>query len=177
MIDASVMSLMESIQNPLLTDLMLMITHLVSYSVLFLVFILILFRKKNKTASNMLLGLLIEGTAVILLKGMIRRPRPSGLMEEFSYSLPSGHSSRSVFLALLFSNKWGKRIIWYSLAGLVMFSRLYLQVHYFTDILVGTFTGAAVYWLIRRYSIGEKLLKATKKRVKWIRKKIRQVFK
>ena len=86
--------------------------------------------------------------AVESLKGVFERPRPPH--REISVALsayPSGHSavaaSLIVVLALLIRRRW------FTLIGLVYvivmgYSRLYLNVHWFTDILAGTALGIAV---------------------------------
>ena len=86
--------------------------------------------------------------AVETLKGVFERPRPPH--REISVALsayPSGHSavaaSLIVVLALLIRRRW------FTLIGLVYvivmgYSRLYLNVHWFTDILAGTALGIAV---------------------------------
>ena len=86
--------------------------------------------------------------AVESLKGAFERPRPPH--REISVALsayPSGHSavaaSLIVVLALLIHRRW------FTLIGLIYviamgYSRLYLNVHWFTDILGGTALGIAV---------------------------------
>lgn len=86
--------------------------------------------------------------AVETLKGLFERPRPPH--REIAVALssyPSGHSavaaSLIVVLALLI------RLRWFSLIGLIYviamgYSRLYLNVHWFTDILAGTALGIAI---------------------------------
>lgn len=177
-VDAAVLNFIESIQHPLITEIMYLITNLVSYSVLFLFFLLIMYKGRKKVGSQMFMGLLVESIVVISLKWIIGRPRPvSGSVKEFGNSFPSGHTSRSTFLALIFSDKWGKRIFWYSFTGLIMFSRLYLQVHYFTDLVGGIIVGSCVYWAVKRYDLGEKGYNTFQKKKEEFNRKIQQVFK
>ncbi len=171
--DSYVLNLMQSIQNPLLTEIMLVITHIVSYAVLAIVFFSILiWRRDKELAGTMFIGLLIEGLTAVSLKYIIMRPRPSGIISEIGYSFPSGHSSRSTLLALIFSHKWGKRIFWYSLAFLVIFSRLYLRVHYATDVIAGVVVGSVVYWVVRRYDLGERTANLIHMKIREVRKKV-----
>lgn len=156
-LDKTVLSLMKSIQNPLLTDIMLVVTYLISYSVLFLIFLLILFKKEKKLALNMLIGLLIEGALILGIKFTVNRPRPNGVIKEVAPSFPSGHTSRVTFLSLLFNHRWSKKILWGAFTGLIIFSRLYLRVHYATDIIGGVIIGSITYWLIIKYNLGVKI--------------------
>lgn len=165
-LDSYTLSLMNSIQHPLLTDIMLIVSHLVSYSVLFLVFLLLIWRNKKQLSLKMLIGLLIEGITTLGLKSLIGRPRPMGPIQEIGYSFPSGHTSRTTFLAFLFSNEYGKKYIWVFITGLVIFSRLYLKVHYLTDVLGGLLVGGIAYYLVERFELGEKAYKKIKSKIK-----------
>lgn len=95
-----------------------------------------------------------------LLKGLFARPRPSlaePLLPESGYSFPSGHAMQSLilygmlayFLAVLALRSWrAKTAVVFGLALLVIligFSRLYLGVHYFSDVVAGFAAGGV--WL------------------------------
>lgn len=100
----------------------------------------------------------------ILLKNLIARPRPYTQIPELvmlmkcpaDHSFPSGHACSSFAVAgsLMWSmgRKWnGIRISALVLAILIAFSRLYVGVHYPTDILVGTAIGLLGSFLIFRF--------------------------
>ena len=86
--------------------------------------------------------------AVESLKAAFERPRPPhGEIAVALTAYPSGHSavaaSLIVVLALLIRRRW------FTLIGLIYviamgYSRLYLNVHWFTDILAGTALGIAI---------------------------------
>lgn len=80
-----------------------------------------------------------------------------------SWSFPSGHTSSSfAFATAVFSNnkKWG--IAAYILAAAIGFSRIYLGVHYCTDVLAGAVLGV-VYGVIGVFVVGT-IIKAIKKK-------------
>ena len=85
-----------------------------------------------------------------LLKAIVQRPRPEGfrLVAESGYSFPSGHSMVAMaFFGLLIWMVWhyhrrdAMRIVWCVFFGLVIaavgMSRIYLGVHYASDVLAG----------------------------------------
>ena len=90
-----------------------------------------------------------------ILKLIIRRPRPTEtlvLTAESSYSCPSGHSMMSmIFYGLLIyyvtkfvKKKWLKNTLVGILSAIILFvgiSRIYLGVHYATDVLAGYIVG------------------------------------
>ncbi len=85
-----------------------------------------------------------------LLKHIVHRPRPDGfrLISEVGYSFPSGHSMVSMaFFGLLVWMIWRyerdrtMRVLWSLFFGAVIFmvgfSRIYLGVHYASDVVAG----------------------------------------
>jgi undecaprenyl-diphosphatase len=120
-----------------------------------------------------LIGLLLVSTAGgffvnTLMKMAFDRPRPSvvpHLREVVTASFPSGHATISAIVyltagVLLFEVVKGRRARLYclgvamTLAGLVGFSRVYLGVHYPSDVLAGWATGiawATMCWLAAQY--------------------------
>nr|MBA2714303.1 bifunctional DedA family/phosphatase PAP2 family protein [Rubrobacteraceae bacterium] len=103
----------------------------------------------------------VAGGAVLnqLLKGLFERPRPffeHPLLIETSYSFPSGHAMESfvvygmlAYLAVLALRSWEARVgVVFGAALLVVligFSRMYLGVHYLSDVLAGYAAGGV--WL------------------------------
>lgn len=100
----------------------------------------------------------------VIIKKIVGRDRPSGLLPEDEikinkpkdHSFPSGHSASS-FCAFAVTLMCCPSFIWIpslAVAILIAFSRLYLRVHYLSDVLVGIllglFDGAAVALLFNR---------------------------
>ena len=111
------------------------------------------------------LGILISvvgayGT-VAILKVLIERPRPPLDMQaiiETGYSFPSGHSVAAMsmygFLAyLLYRDTTSRTVRWLTVSVasalilLMGWSRLYLGVHYLSDVIAGYLVGAAFLYL------------------------------
>ena len=118
--------------------------------------------KKYRRQGVILLAGLAVGVLVgnVCLKNLIARPRPCWLDDSVKllismptdYSFPSGHTLSSVIGATVLT-KTDRRFGWAAipLAVIIAFSRLYLFVHYPSDILAGTVLGVviglAVYYL------------------------------
>lgn len=121
-------------------------------------------RRTRRMGAVMLLALAI-GFLVgnMTLKPLIARERPCWIdpsvplliQSPRDFSFPSGHSLSSFAAAVsmaLHSLKWGVPAL--GLAGAVAFSRLYLYVHFPTDVLAGIFLGIGAallaFWIAGR---------------------------
>ena len=131
-----------------------------AFSVLGITLITLLFFKNKKYGLYMSINLLTITIFQLILKNIFSRGRPVGinLIEESGYSFPSGHSLTSMafygfIIYLIYNSNLTKRsksifIILLSLIIIVVgLSRIYLGVHYFTDVL-GGFTFSLSYLII-----------------------------
>ena len=99
-----------------------------------------------------------------ILKPLVHRIRPFDVKtgvellvnRPTDYSFPSGHTAAS-FASVMALYLAGEKKLWIPtlvLAVLIAFSRLYLYVHYPTDVLggiaVGAVAGALGYWLVKK---------------------------
>ena len=148
------LNLIQKIRFPLLDTIMVFITHLGDKGVIWigLTTILIIYRKTRTLGLVMLLSIIIDLILCNgLLKPLIARPRPFVFNPHINlliakpndYSFPSGHTAASftAVAALYFA---GEKKLWKiscAVAVLIAFSRMYLYVHYPTDILGGIIVG------------------------------------
>ncbi len=140
----------------IITNLMILVS---SYYFLFAVFtslIICLYLKDNVKSKKIILKLLISlvMTSLIgnILKLIIQRPRPIEnifLLKDFSF--PSLHTANSFAIALLLSYRFPKlKLFLFFSASLVAFSRIYLGVHYLTDIAAGILLGSLIGLLMQK---------------------------
>lgn len=93
----------------------------------------------------------------IVIKHVVARSRPTKLLlqeemlikEPVSYSFPSGHTSSSFAASCMLASCFGfASIPAFIFAVLIAFSRVYLRVHYPTDILAGAILGSVCSLLV-----------------------------
>lgn len=89
--------------------------------------------------------------AVEAIKRTTGRTRPDGEHKRSNASFPSSHAANAFALAVVFSRRWPK-LSWGFLAGatLVAVSRVYLNRHFTSDVVVGALLGAGVTLLVAR---------------------------
>ena len=139
-------------------DMMLpWITHLGSKVMGFL-FALILFVSTKSGRSTIWYMIALGINAIIFegLKYVVKRLRPFAIHEvilrispeeasRLDPSFPSAHSAVAFIIATTLSHQYGKyRLLWYGIAGLVGLSRIYLGVHYPSDVIMGAALGYGV---------------------------------
>lgn len=167
----------ETLHNPITNPMFYVITTLGNagwfWIVLAVLMLTVLPKKYKKAGLTMAIALILS---LIFCNGIMKhlwaRPRAFWVVgqnfvvgNEFEnlygifnsihdYSFPSGHSSASFAAAVsifMWRKKEGSAAL--VLAALIAFSRLYFTVHYPTDVLVGTITGAlygvAAYFIVK----------------------------
>jgi len=164
--DRTVRLWMENISHPTLDLYFGWITHLgspLAFAIGGVVSMLVCIRV-GKSWAGLVLNMCLVTSWVIMhtLKELIGRPRPPGehLTYAAGFSFPSGHAMISMafygFIAyLLWSSlpykggKWGAALL-----GLIIISiglsRVYLNVHYASDVLAGFLLGGLWVWLFAR---------------------------
>lgn len=156
-LDASILLFIQNhIRQPWLNPIAIAITHLGDKGLFWiaLTFLLIYIRKTRRTGYTSLIAMTIGLLVVnVILKNWIARVRPYELIEglqliikkQKDFSFPSGHACNSfaagwaMFRGL--KKRWGVAAL--VLAILITLSRIYVGVHYPTDILAGAAIGIA----------------------------------
>jgi len=165
--EASIILWIQENLRGALDGLWLFITHLGDDGILWIILgIVLLFWKKTRPIGfTMLISLLFDYLIInVTLKDLIARPRPFVVNEAITplitdvspyRSFPSGHSGGS-FAAMFALYKWVPKKVGIPaliLAALVALSRLYVGVHYPTDIIAGCIIGFMcsvwAYYLVR----------------------------
>lgn len=157
----AVLNFLHAHANPWLDQMALSLSALGGITGTFVIAGLLVFfllmRRRALDAATLVIVLAGGGVLTWVLKQIFRLPRPSlfeSLAPETSFSFPSGHSLVSVclygFLSILLLSTDPRRTWPAALALLllpvgIMWSRLYLGVHWLSDVLAGALV--AGFWL------------------------------
>ncbi|MCD8337033.1 MAG: phosphatase PAP2 family protein [Lachnospiraceae bacterium] len=147
----------ENIRNPFLNPVFKAITHLGDggfFWIALTVFLLCFPKTRRAGIYSVcaLLGSLLVNN--LILKNLVNRTRPYEVIEGLvclvapakDASFPSGHTGASFASAVAVYRQLPKRygVLLLILAALIAFSRLYVGIHYPTDVLGGLVTGIAL---------------------------------
>ncbi len=169
-VDVAIYQFVDSIMGPVLNEIMTFITHLGDTPgiIWWVIGIILLIPRKTRKLGILLIGGLAISSLInnVALKNVIQRPRPYNLdpsvwkdagykyvwpdliHKSSSWSFPSGHTSTSIgaafamFLGCFKNKKYlAIGIPTLILSFLVGFSRIYVHVHYPTDVIAGAVVG------------------------------------
>lgn len=169
-IDSSVYNFLISFKNDSLTNFFRFVTKFsnVAFLVIFVLIVLLILR--NKDAVFVIFNLIFIRLLNYVIKIIIKRDRPNilRLIKIGEYSFPSGHAMISMgvygYLIYLIYKKINNLYIKYLgiiilslLIILIGISRIYLGVHYFSDVVAG-YTLSLIYLIIfirvrRKYNV------------------------
>lgn len=149
--DEVITTFVSRFQTPTLTNILKLITDLMSIPALIVICLIVyLIPVSRKNGNVVVLNLITVASINAILKILFARERPfdNALIEEVGYSFPSGHSMTSMaffglFIYLIYHSKLRKeeKIITIGLFSCLIFligiSRIYLGVHYPSDVIGG----------------------------------------
>lgn len=165
--DTMVLEKIHQFAGPALDQMFLFITSLAGAAVIASIALLlsVIYYLRHEIYNSIYIMLSLGGTFLlnIGLKYFFRRSRPdlwTLLVVEKDYSFPSGHSMISMALALVFIVlAWHTRARWAAIVtgivyvGAVGLSRLYLGVHYPTDVAGGWLMSMVWIYLVTRFML------------------------
>ena len=107
-----------------------------------------------ETVRCALLALVPTNIVVEGLKRGVNRTRPDGGHNPANASFPSSHAANGAALAMVLGSRWRRlRIGFWVLAATVALSRMYLNRHFLSDVLVAVAIGVGFgWWATRRAS-------------------------
>ena len=147
-----------------LTLLFRAITHLIDIPFIIswvLIVAFIFYRKQWKMESYLMLGnLTLAGILIVTFKNIYQRPRPEilHLVEEKGFSFPSGHSLAVTIMVgtlIVILSQRIKNTVWRKIVQIllslyifsVLVSRIYLGVHYPSDVIASLCVGLGVLFM------------------------------
>ena len=154
-IDGGLLLLIQDyVRNPLLDKIMIFITTLGNGGMIWIAATILLLIPKKTRKVGIISGVALLGSEIVnnnLIKELVQRPRPYVTFSDLQiliptpseFSFPSGHASGSFAAASVFYSNLPKKfgVPAVILAGLIGLSRLYVGVHYPTDVIAGMIVG------------------------------------
>ena len=160
-VDADVNSWAVSIQSTAFTQIAKIIHYgfgTTALSIITLLIAVYLLYKRYRNDALLLVGAMLGDVVIVtILKRLIHSTRPlNGIIQETGFSFPSGHATAAVvFLGLLTYFMWQhfksrnvrilSGVLFVLLSLVVGFSRIYLNVHWPSDV-VGAYS-LGIFWL------------------------------
>ncbi len=156
--DFYILNAIQSVRGPVLDRIMIFITYLGSSALIWVVpAAVLLCRRRTRRSGVVILAAMLLGQlfGTLILKNIVMRPRPFNYPQALltagnlpisppmgRWSFPSSHAVTAFAAATamtLHDKRWGWAA--FPAALLVSFSRLYLYVHFPTDVLAGAILG------------------------------------
>lgn len=144
--DLQILNFFSSLRNHALNQVMIFLARISRLNILFIVALLLI--RKRALMRQWLVVYLLGSALAFIGKQIIQRPRPfetgviENLIPDSGFSFPSGHAA-VLFTALpiLIAAFPKKRWLIVALFFLVILARVYVGIHYPTDIFAGALIG------------------------------------
>lgn len=153
----------EYARTPLLDKIMVFITSLGNGGMIWIAATILLLIPKKTRKVGIMSGVALLGSLIInnhIIKNIVQRPRPFVTFTDLriliptpsEFSFPSGHTASSFAAAGVFYSNLPKKfgVPAVILAGLIGLSRLYVGVHYPTDVIAGIVMGILLSFMAER---------------------------
>jgi undecaprenyl-diphosphatase len=172
--DVFAITLFQLTANPLFDFIGGLLSIIFIFWIILGFFIIVYELSRKKPFFSAAYGLIITGIIVELTKAIVQRPRPElsvlpqYVTQAYSTSFPSGHTASAFLIAAVVSHYYPKYAKFlYPLAIIVGLSRMYLGVHYLTDVIAGAVIGIVVGLIVIKkekaiFYLEAKINKATK---------------
>ncbi|MFQ9509987.1 MAG: phosphatase PAP2 family protein [Lachnospiraceae bacterium] len=160
--EISILNWLQTLHTPFLDQFMIVVSTIGNGGMVWIIIALLLLLNKNWRKYGVMMGLsliLCLFIGNLTLKPLVARIRPYEvggftnllIAAPHDYSFPSGHTMSSFAAAsvLFFMNRKFGIVAW-CLAISIAFSRMYLYVHFPSDILAGGIIGISIAWIAIR---------------------------
>jgi undecaprenyl-diphosphatase len=148
----------NEIYTPLLTKSMIFMTSWGSFipftCILVFMGAFLIYKRYFKELYFLTFAIIGSSSLMYAVKNIVQRARPEHfLIEASGYSFPSGHAtlvtaiSFSIYLIFKDKTEWKKSLLFFAfiITFLISFSRVYLSVHYLSDVIAGI--GLGLFWV------------------------------
>lgn len=164
-LDGTLLLLLQQGRSELLDQLAVLYTSMGDAGLIWILLSLaMLCHRSTRKAGALALAAMALGALCtnMVIKPLVARPRPwldvAGLIpliqEPDPYSFPSGHTCAAFAAGMIWVRtlpKLGLRVFAVVLAVFMGLSRLYVGVHYPTDVMAGALIGGCCAWLVWKY--------------------------
>ena len=163
-VDVKIYEIIHSFRNKNLDFYFKNITKLGNMSIIFYIVFIFLIIKRNNYSLFLTAISIVSTSTMSILKNIIKRTRPDilRLINVSGYSYPSGHSMISVcvfgyliyYILKTYKNNYLKYLLTTILSIIIIsigISRIYLGVHYFSDIIGGYLVSSIILIIFIKY--------------------------